>query len=137
MDDYIKRMDGTVEFKVVKTKISNSDTGDLVKKKQGSALMLAIEKLNSTYIIALDERGKTPNSVAFSKMLSDAPLNGYSNLCFVIGGAYGLSKEVLNACHTRVSFGPMVWPHRLVGLMLIEQIYRAQQINKGHPYHKA
>jgi 23S rRNA (pseudouridine1915-N3)-methyltransferase len=62
---------------------------------------------------------------------------GQSTLVFAIGGADGLSKEVLDRAETVLSLGRMTWPHRLVRVMLAEQIYRASTILSGHPYHRA
>ncbi len=136
-DDYIKRMHDDVKFIEATTKISKNDSDDLVKKKQGESLLIQLDKLSTqTAIIALDERGQKLSSPDLAKKISNLTIEGYSSLCFVIGGAFGLSSEVLNRAHFKLSFGAMVWPHRLVGLMLLEQIYRAQQINAGHPYHK-
>lgn len=135
--DYIKRMDDHVILKTPKCKTATTDTPDTVKKKQSAVLCTEIAKLpSSAYVIALDERGQTIDSPTLAQKLSQVRVNGFSDFCFVIGGAYGLADEVTAACHYKLSLGKMVWPHRLVGLMLVEQIYRAQQINKGHPYHK-
>jgi len=136
-DDYIKRMNHTVQIIEVATKISNNDTADLVKKKQGESLLKHLDKLGTdTQIITLDERGKNLSSPELAKKLTVAMRDGTSSFCFVIGGAYGLSSDILAKAHFSISFGKMVWPHRLVGVMLLEQLYRAQQINVGHPYHK-
>lgn len=136
-DTYIKRMNSIINVDTVNVKISNNDSDDLVKKKQGDALLIAINKLPShTAIITLDERGKDLDSRAFAKKLVDFTINGYSDICIVIGGAFGLSPDVLEKSNIKISLGKMVWPHRMVGIMILEQLYRAQQINSGHPYHK-
>lgn len=136
-DDYIKRLSATVTIIETKTKINPHDNSDLVKKKQAESITLALGKLpTSTAIIALDENGKMHDSPQLAQKISNLTVNGYSSICFIIGGAYGLSSDVLNMTHHNISLGKMVWPHRLVGIMLLEQIYRAQQINSGHPYHK-
>ena len=120
----------------VKTKPNDRDNE--VKKKQGDVILAYIEKMGSgTAIIAMDERGKTYDSPEFSHHLNTLSVQGFSSLCFVVGGAFGLSNEVLSKCPYKLSLGKMVWPHRLIPLMLMEQLYRAQQINAGHPYHKA
>lgn len=133
---YAKRMDYPVEIKTPKVKTSASDPADLVKKKQGDALRAEIEKYSACKIIALDEHGKNVSSRDFAAIMANAPTEGYSHVCFLIGGAYGLSVDILAKAHLKISFGAMTWPHRLVSAMLYEQLYRSQQINKGHPYHK-
>lgn len=136
IEDYTRRMDGSVEIRVIPCKTAKSESDAVVKKRQGEKIIEDIKKSNGTYFIALDERGKIIDSVAFAKVIADTPIKGFSNVCFVIGGAFGLSKDVIDACHMILSLGKMVLPHRLAALVLVEQLYRAEQITKGHPYHK-
>jgi len=118
-DDYIKRINSDVTIIEAKTKISQNDNDDLVKKKQGNAINQHLDKVpTNTAIIIMDERGRDLTSPQLAQNITKLQLDGYSSAC-------------------KISFGNMVWPHRLVGLMLFEQLYRAQQINAGHPYHKA
>jgi len=129
-------MDYPVNIRAPKIKISASDTVELVKKKQGDTLYAEIEKYSSCKIIALDEHGQNMTSHDFADMMKRAPIEGYNHICFVIGGAFGLSSKILARAHQKISFGSMTWPHKLVSVMLFEQLYRSQQIAKGHPYHK-
>lgn len=133
---YAKRMDYPVDIRTPKVKTGASDPAELVKKKQGEALCAELEKYHSCKIIALDEHGKNMTSRDFATMMENAPMEGYNHVCFIIGGAYGLSSDILAKAHQKISFGAMTWPHRLVSAMLFEQLYRSQQIIKGHPYHK-
>jgi 23S rRNA (pseudouridine1915-N3)-methyltransferase len=136
-DDYIKRLQDKVVVKELSVKTKPSDTLDVVKQKQGEAIIAAMEKLTqNTAVIVLDERGKPYDSRQLATQLSNYKNNGLSDVCIIIGGAFGLSEEVLKKSHVRLSLGNMVWPHRLVFVMILEQLYRAQQINMGHPYHK-
>jgi len=137
-DDYLKRMTCPVHLIECPAKIKPNDNDDLVKSKQGDALLKHLDKMPpQTAIIALDERGKQLNSPALAQKIADFQNQGRSSFCYVIGGAFGLSQSVLDRVDFSLSLGTMVWPHRLVGVMLLEQLYRAQQINAGHPYHKA
>lgn len=129
-------MASDISFVEVKCKTAASENPETVIQKQGDALLQTIHKQKPDYIFALDERGKTFNSPEFSTLLESIKLNGQPHIGFVIGGAYGLSQNVRKRCDKALSFGNMVWPHRLVGLMLTEQLYRAEMIAKGHPYHK-
>lgn len=88
------------------------------------------------FVIALDERGKGLTSPAFSSLLSQKQLDGFSQFVFLIGGADGLTPEVRGRADLLLSLGTMVWPHKLARVMLMEQLYRAQQIQVGHPYHR-
>ena len=97
-----------------------------------------LEKITTgSYVIALDEGGKNIDSRAFSqdiaKLIEDRE---YKKIQFIIGGADGLNETIRQKAHQVVSFGKLTWPHKLVRVMLIEQLYRAQQIYLGHPYHR-
>ncbi len=85
----------------------------------------------------LDERGKLETSPAFADRLMKWRDDGSSDLAFVIGGADGLDASLRNNAHHALSFGPMVWPHMMVRIMLAEQLYRAASILSGSPYHRA
>ena len=136
-DSYMKRMAGPVELIEIKCKVAKTDSPQSIIDKQGKALIDAISSKNSTYVIAMDERGKIIDSPEFSRVIDHVALNGQSHIYIVIGGAHGLSKSVLEKANYKLSFGKMVWPHRMVGAMVLEQLYRAQCISSGHPYHKS
>jgi 23S rRNA (pseudouridine1915-N3)-methyltransferase len=133
---YIKKTSDKIEIPDIKVKISNNDTAELVKKKQADALLPHIQKNTTAYVIAMDERGKNLTSPQLAQKIQTIQNEGLSNFMFIIGGAYGLHPDILKHADMSLSFGSMVWPHRLVGVMLLEQLYRAQQITAGHPYHK-
>lgn len=104
-----------------------------LKAREGDLILAALPK--DAVLIALDGRGKTLSSTDFAQRLGrwrDAD----ASLAFVIGGADGLSDAVLHRAKLVLSLGAMTWPHLLVRGMLLEQIYRAQQILAGHPYHR-
>lgn len=137
-DDYIKRIDGAVTIVDLAVKIKSNDSDDIVKKKQGKAICAYLDKAGTQCaIIAMHEHGRNLSSTDLADELQKMQSRGFSQFCFIIGGAFGLSDDVLNRTHFKLSLGKMVWPHRLVAPMLLEQLYRAQQINAGHPYHKA
>ncbi len=77
-----------------------------------------------------------PTSEAFAKQIDQLGIQGKSQLTFVIGGSLGLSQEVMTRSDAKISFGKMTYPHQLMKLILLEQIYRAYRINRGAPYHK-
>ena len=91
---------------------------------------------NHAYVIAMDEKGKTIRSTEFAQKLDDMAASGQNHIQFIIGGADGISDEIRNRANFLLSFGKQTWPHMLARIMLIEQIYRAQQIIAGHPYHR-
>jgi 23S rRNA (pseudouridine1915-N3)-methyltransferase len=84
-----------------------------------------------SYLVLLDARGRTYDSVAFARWLEDRR-QGRRDVCFVIGGADGIE---LARCDERLSFGPMTFPHQLARVLLVEQLYRAHKILAGEPYH--
>ncbi len=87
-------------------------------------------------IVMLDERGKTISSRDFSRSLQELRDRGTPDLAFVIGGADGICADLRARADMLLSLGPMVWPHRLVRVMLCEQLYRAATILAGGPYHR-
>ena len=90
----------------------------------------------SAFIIILDEKGESLKSEEFAALLKDIQIYHRGKATFVIGGAQGLSDAVKAKAQKNLSFGRMTWPHLLVRVMLMEQLYRSQQILKGHPYHR-
>ncbi len=88
-------------------------------------------------VVALDERGKALDSVAFSSDFRRWRDAAVPSLAFLIGGADGLSPELRRTAALNLSFGAATWPHQLVRVMLLEQLYRAATILSGHPYHRA
>jgi len=90
----------------------------------------------SAFVIALDERGNGIKSLDFAKTIENLQNNAQTDIQFIIGGANGLSDETRDRANMLLSFGQQTWPHMLARVMLTEQIYRAQQILIGHPYHR-
>ena len=88
------------------------------------------------YVIALDAAGRGLSSEDFARHLGDLRDGGRREIVFLIGGAEGLSRQLVAGADRVLSFGAATWPHFLVRAMLIEQIYRAQEILAGHPYHR-
>ncbi len=91
---------------------------------------------NGSFVFALCIEGKEKSSEAFAKAIGDAALNGKSNLVFIIGSSFGLAPEIKAIADFKLSFSPMTFPHQLMRVMLLEQIYRAFQINNNGKYHK-
>ena len=144
LKDYQKRLKWKLEIIEINLKSStkNFNNNEIEQYKKAEAiLIIKAYKSNSKFsnnskLIALDENGKQFSSFNFSKIIADYQLNGCSELNFVIGGAFGLAKEVLELANLQLSLGAMTMPHMIARIILIEQIYRAQTIIAGHPYHK-
>ena len=90
----------------------------------------------AAFVVALDQAGQAPDSLAFARLL-ERWLGSGRSVCFVIGGADGLDGATLQRADAVLSLGPLTWPHLLARVMLAEQIYRARMIAAGHPYHRA
>ena len=87
--------------------------------------------------VVLDERGKALTSNDFARLIDRCREGGTPDLAFLIGGPDGHAPEIRSTADHLLCFGPMTWPHRLVRVMLLEQVYRALTIIAGHPYHRA
>lgn len=107
---------------------------DIVKLKEGQTILKNIK--DDTYVIALAILGKQLSSEKFAELISGLGLRGKSNIAFVIGGSLGLSEEVLKRADYHLSFSAMTFPHQLMRVILLEQVYRGFRIIKGEPYHK-
>lgn len=104
--------------------------------KEGQRLAGVLDRYPHARVIALAIDGKPYDSPGFSAHLSDLQLRGGSHLIFVIGGSLGLSEEILKRADERISFSRMTFPHQLMRVIALEQIYRAMRIQHGEPYHK-
>ena len=112
-------------------------TYDYDEDEDTTATSLAAIEGYAAMVKLLIEKGADLNSLAFAKKIEHWRDNLNLELSLVIGGAGGLSKEIKNKAHHSISFGKMVWPHRLIRVMIAEQLYRAASIISGSPYHKA
>ena len=114
-------------------KPSDADRKQVVAE-EGDRLLKVVPK--NAYTVLLDVYGKPMSSEELAKTMSDLAVRGNSSLCFIIGGSLGLSDEVLGRADYRLSFSRMTFPHQMMRLILLEQVYRAYRINNGEPYHK-
>jgi 23S rRNA (pseudouridine1915-N3)-methyltransferase len=105
-----------------------------IKRREAEALLAALKP--DEFVIALDMDGAAPDSAGLARLLADWQARS-RKLAFVIGGAEGLDAALLARAGAKLSLGQLTWPHLLVRPMLAEQIYRAQTILAGHPYHRA
>ena len=102
--------------------------------KEGENVKNKIPK--GALIIAMCIEGKQADSVEFAQMIQSAAVSGESKMCFIIGGSYGLAKEVKDMAKVKLSMSKMTFPHHLARVMLLEQIYRGFKIAEGGKYHK-
>lgn len=105
-----------------------------VKAKEGERILQHIQ--DRDYVFALAILGKEYDSVELAEQVKQLQIHGTSKLCFVIGGSLGLAPSVLHRANAQLSFGRLTYPHQLMRLILVEQIYRVFRINHNEPYHK-
>lgn len=128
---YQKRIQWNVNLIECDSKIKDSSP------RQKDEETKILKHLNpQAFIFALDERGKSLPSSQFSQKIGHLQGDGRSHIQFVLGGADGLTSAVRERADFLLSFGAQTWPHMLARVMLLEQVYRAQQILAGHPYHR-
>lgn len=105
-----------------------------IKNKEGERILKAIK--GDSYCIALAIEGYMLTSVELSEKINNLGITGVSHITFIIGGSLGLSDEVLCRANYQLSFSPMTFPHQLMRMILLEQIYRSYRIISNQPYHK-
>lgn len=107
---------------------------EIVKTKEGNKILSKIK--NNSYVIALAIDGKNLSSEELADTISKLAVRGNSHITFIIGGSLGLSDEVLKRADYKLSFSKMTFPHQMMKLILLEQVYRSFRINNNEPYHK-
>lgn len=132
MSNYLKRSKWSVEIKEYEAK--KALTGAALKNAESELLLAGVPQKAKT--VVLDEHGDTLSSREFAGKLRSWQNNGVDTVAFLIGGADGHGKLAKDSADLMLSFGRMTLPHFLMRVVLAEQIYRAQTILSGHPYHR-
>lgn len=137
--EYHKRLHWPLVIEEVEEKRPLSGTE--LKAREGALLQAALHRAAAktggrAVLVALDEHGKSLGSRDFAARLKGWEDQGAPEILFLLGGADGLAPEIRAQANFVLSLGQMTWPHLLARAMLVEQIYRAQQILAGHPYHR-
>jgi len=140
IDEYLKRLSAYAKVEVIEVadekapeQLSDSEM-EQVKNKEGERILAKVGA--DTYVVALAIEGKQKSSEELADSLDKLATYGKSKIAFIIGGSLGLSDEVLKRADEKLSFSKMTFPHQLMKLVLLEQVYRAFRINRGEPYHK-
>ena len=107
-----------------------------VIKSESEAIASRVTRGQDCFTVALDVRGRELSSEELASKLSETQLAGKSRITFLIGGSLGMSEELMRSCDMRLSFSRMTFPHQLMRVIILEQIYRAFKINAGERYHK-
>lgn len=130
-EDYKRRIGW--KLKVIECESKQTDAKKANKEEQE---LILSNITHDSVVVVLDERGNGLRSLDFAKTIQKFQNTGESHMQFIIGGADGLSEDIRDRANLLLSFGQQTWPHMLARVMILEQIYRAQQILKNHPYHR-
>lgn len=138
--EYVKRLSKYCKLEILevmdeKTPDASSEAvEENIRQKEGARILKCIR--DTAYVITLEIGGIMMDSIELSQKIESLGIQGKSHLIFVIGGSIGLSKEVLKRSDFALSFSKMTFPHQLMRVILLEQIYRSCRIMNGEPYHK-
>lgn len=140
IQEFQKRLSAYVKLDIIE--IKDEKTNDkateneniLVLEKEAKCILTRIK--DDDFVVALAIEGKMLDSVELSTFIDDMMMNRVQNLIFLIGGSLGLHESVLKRANVKLSFSKMTFPHQLMRVILLEQIYRAFKIIKNEPYHK-
>ena len=140
IEEYEKRLKAYCRVNFIELKdesegknLSDKDI-DIILDKEGKRILEKIKE--RSFIIVLDILGRSIDSVEFSKKINDIMLDGISSIDFIIGGSFGISQEVKDKANYSLSFSKFTFPHKLMKVILMEQIYRAFTIINNKTYHK-
>ncbi|WP_352399506.1 23S rRNA (pseudouridine(1915)-N(3))-methyltransferase RlmH [Anaerotignum sp.] len=140
IDEYSKRLSRYIKLEIVELPdekapdtMSPAQEGE-VRQKEGFRILKAIKE--DAFAVALAIEGKSLSSEDLADFIEEKAVRGVSHMVFIIGGSLGLSKEVMKRADFALSFSPMTFPHQMMRVILLEQIYRAEKINRKEPYHK-
>lgn len=137
--EYLKRLSAYARVSVIEVEDEgfaenlNGPGREKVKIKEGERILSRLRQ--GAYVIVLDPGGKTKTSEEMAEMLDKLALDGRGELAFIIGGSLGLSQGVLKRADLKLSFSRFTFPHQLMRVILLEQIYRWFKIARGEPYH--
>jgi 23S rRNA (pseudouridine1915-N3)-methyltransferase len=126
---------GLRDVEVIEIRESRARDADRRQVEESIALANIIP--DGAVVIVLDQRGENLDSPALAALLVKWRADDRTAVCFIVGGADGLAPSLVDRAQLRLAFGAATWPHQLVRIMLLEQLYRAGTILTGHPYHRS
>lgn len=140
VSEYKKRLGRYCKLEIIQVADEKTPDGaggalaEQIKEKEGGRILAQIK--DGAYVVALAIEGKMLNSEELAEKLGDLAVGSVSQVVFIIGGSLGLSKKVLDKADFCLSFSKMTFPHQLMRVILLEQIYRSYRILNHQPYHK-
>jgi len=132
--EYLKRLSRFGKMSVIEVDEVQGKNSVQDIQREGMGILKKINK--GDYVVALCIEGAQQSSEQFAEFMQQTALNGYGSITFIIGGSDGLSNEVKNSVSKKISFSKMTFPHQLMRVILLEQIYRGFKILSGESYHK-
>ncbi len=140
VEEYVKRLGRYCSLEITEVMDEKTPDGasealeEQIRKREGERILKALKE--DSYCIALAIDGKMLSSEELADKIDHLGISGVSHISFIIGGSLGLSQEVLNRADFKLSFSKMTFPHQLMRMILLEQIYRSYRIISNQPYHK-
>lgn len=135
-EEYLKRINhGKYSCQIIEIKADKNNKKTALENMEIEAKKIEAAIPRDSFIIALDERGKMFDSIKFAHFMDKASVQN-SSICFIIGGADGIHPELRAKANFLISLSNMVFPHALVRVIILEQLYRAISILENHPYHR-
>jgi 23S rRNA (pseudouridine1915-N3)-methyltransferase len=142
IDEYKKRLGRYCKLEIVE--VADEKTPEhaspvleeQIREKEAERMAAKLDKCSDAYVIALAIDGQMPDSVQLSEKIQKLATGGTSHIVFLIGGSLGMSAGLLQRANERISFSKMTFPHQLMRVILLEQVYRSYRIINGEPYHK-
>ena len=133
---YVGRLGHYVSFELKEIPdIRNRKTLSEDQQKKAESFLLLQQLQPGDHVVLLDENGSQYSSTAFAENLEKLMASGAKRIVFIVGGPYGFAQEVYDKANAKMSLSPMTFPHQMVRLIFVEQLYRAFTILKGEPYH--
>ncbi len=140
IDEYLKRLSKYCKINIIELedervpeKLSKREL-EIIQQSEANRIKSFLKP--GWYIIALDFRGKQFTSEELASKIENSGISGHSNMAFIIGGTTGLSSEIRNSANLILSFSKLTFPHQLIRLVLLEQLFRSFKIIKGETYHR-
>lgn len=141
LSEYEKRISKYAKIDIIEVQDEKFDKNlsendiNIIKEKESNKIIDKINKLSNPFLIALDLKGDNLDSIDFSKKIEKIPTKGYSTIVFVIGGSLGISDKLLSMANEKICFSSLTFPHQLIRVFLLEQIFRAFKIINNENYH--
>ena len=140
-DEYLKRLSKYCKFETIELKDEklpdnlNTSNAEIIKQKEAQNIISKLNNISNPYIFVLDEKGNEYTSCELAKKIEKLPVLGHSTIVFIIGGSLGLTDEVRKLSNEIISFSKLTFPHQLIRVFLLEQLFRSFKINNNEAYH--